>query len=261
MIEEKRLISFIIYSERGFFKKPDINDTIYLTYNIIHKPAVLGILGAIVGLKGFEKSNTFPEYYNKLKNIPVGIKPIGDEKGSFPKIAITYNNTTGFASKEKGGNLIINEQTLLKPAYKIYLLLNLLKKYQKKLYENIKKQQAEYLPYMGKNDYSLWWYKNEVEEYKYEKLHHEKEFSIDTIFIKNEPVWKCVVEAIGRRALAEQQNWFCSFERLPIRYNEELLQYELASFAYTNAKLKKDIKIKSGNLYYLKEINKAVFLY
>ena len=45
-----KLISIELKSDFGFFKKPDINDSIYLTYNMIHKPALLGLFGAIYGL-------------------------------------------------------------------------------------------------------------------------------------------------------------------------------------------------------------------
>ncbi|MEA3505197.1 MAG: type I-B CRISPR-associated protein Cas5, partial [Bacteroidota bacterium] len=134
----KKLISFTIKAEKGFLKKPDINDGIYLTYNILHKPAILGILGAIIGLEGYKQNGVLPVYYNELKDIPVGIQPIGAEKGNFQKTTITYNNTTGFASNETGGNLIITEQTLIKPSYKIYLLLDIEKDNEKKLYHNIK---------------------------------------------------------------------------------------------------------------------------
>jgi len=261
MTNNKKLISFIIYAEKGFFKKPDINDTIYLTYNFIHRPAVLGILGAIIGLKGFEKSKSLPEYYKILKDIPIGIKPIGNEKGLFKKTVITYNNTTGFASEEKGGILIINEQTLLNPSYKIYLLLDMEDEYQKRLYYYIKNQQSEYLPYMGKNDYSLWWHKNEVQEYEYEKFAVLDDFYIDTIFIKSEALWKSTVEAVGRRALVEQKSWFCTFERLPYKYNEDLFQYDIIDFAYTNAKLKKDANISLENLYKIAQDNRVIFLF
>ncbi len=265
----EKLISFIIKAEKGFFKKPDINDGIYLTYNMIHKPAILGILGAIVGLKGYEKSKNLPEYYTKLKDIKVGVKPIGSEKGIFQKFVIYYNNSTGFANEgesKKGKNpsgatLQIFEQTLIAPSYKIYLLLNLDKIFEKQLYENIKQQEAEYLPYMGKNDYSLWWTKDEVREYDWEDFKKDIDFYIDTIFKKEEPVIQNIVEAIGRRALVEQKTWFCMFEKLPIGFNEKIFQYELSDFAYTNARLKSSINIKSDNLFKLKNDEKVIFLY
>ncbi|MDA3780258.1 MAG: hypothetical protein PF487_08610 [Bacteroidales bacterium] len=72
----KNLISFTIKAEKGFFKKPDINDGIYLTYNMLHKPAILGILGEIIGLEGYQKNGVLPKYYQELKDIPVGVKPL-----------------------------------------------------------------------------------------------------------------------------------------------------------------------------------------
>lgn len=72
----KKLISFTIKAEFGFFKKPDINDKIFISYNMIHKPSLLGILGAIMGYDGYVQSKDttqFPEYYQKLKAIRVAI--------------------------------------------------------------------------------------------------------------------------------------------------------------------------------------------
>ena len=46
-MNNQRLISFDIQADFGFFKKPDYNDGVLLTYNMLHKPALLGILGAI----------------------------------------------------------------------------------------------------------------------------------------------------------------------------------------------------------------------
>ncbi|MFQ5633254.1 MAG: type I-B CRISPR-associated protein Cas5, partial [bacterium] len=66
-----KLISIELRADLGFLKKPDINekDSIYLTYNMLHKPALLGILGAIIGLAGYHVRNKMPEYYERLKNL------------------------------------------------------------------------------------------------------------------------------------------------------------------------------------------------
>lgn len=259
----KNLISFTIRAEKGFLKKPDINEGIYLTYNMLHKPAMLGILGAIIGLEGYKKNEVLPQYYEELKNIPVGVKPVGDEKGNFQKTKITYNNTTGFASNESGGNLIITEQTLIKPSYKIYLLLDLNDENEQKLYHNIKEQKAVYLPYIGKNDYSLWWDKEEVEEYEWEKFKKEVNFKISTIFKKDEAIVNYVAKAMGRRALAGKKNDFNYFERLPVSFNEKLYQYNNADFAYSNVILENEVKVDSDNLYSIttKDIKEIAFLY
>jgi len=228
---------------------------------MIHKPVILGILGAIIGLEGYKKSEELPEYYKILKNIPIGIEPVGDEKGVFPKTVITYNNTTGLASNEAGGNLIVTEQSLIKPSYKIYFLLDLKNEDQITIYNNIKNQRAEYLPYMGKNDYSLWWNKDEVEEYEWEVFVRASNFTISTIFKKNTSIIEHVVKSIGRIALAEQREYFYCFERLPISFNENLFQYNMADFVYTNATLVEGVEISSNNLYKLKGRQEVVFLY
>ena len=46
-MNNQRLISFDIQADFGFFKKPDYNDGVLLTYNMLHKPALLGILPAV----------------------------------------------------------------------------------------------------------------------------------------------------------------------------------------------------------------------
>lgn len=261
----KKLISFTIKAEKGFLKKPDINEGIYLTYNMLHKPAILGILGAIIGLEGYQKNGVLPEYYKKLKDIPIGVEPIGDEKGNFQKTIIYYSNTTGFANageKNSGATHLINEQTLIKPSYKIYLLLDLENENETKIYNNIKEQNAEYLPYLGKNDYSLWWDKEEVEEYdNWELFVKNSNFRISTVFKKDEAIVNYLARAISRRSIAGRKNDFNYFERLPIGFNEKLFQYDYSDFAYSNALLEEEIKIDSANLYNLKGENEVVYLY
>lgn len=259
----KKLISFIIRAEKGLLKKPDINDGIYLTYNMLHKPAALGILGAIIGLEGYKENGVLPEYYVKLKDIPIGIAPVGDEQGNFQKTIITYNNTTGFASSESGGNLIITEQTLIKPSYKIFLLLDIEDKNQKKIYHNILKQEAEYLPYLGKNDYSMWWKREEVEEYhenEWGNFKKGKNLKFSSFFQKESSVMKQVVEAIGRKGLAEQKDNFYYFERIPVSFNEELFQYTMGNIVYSNVMFKETVEIKMQNIYELKNKNELIYM-
>lgn len=184
-----KLISFDLHADMGFFKKPDINDKIFLTYNMLHKPALLGILGAIIGLSGYKEKDIFPEYYNILKELPVGIEPLNHENGNFQKTTIKYNNGVGYAkSGEDGGNLIINEQTLIKPSYRVYLLLNPEYEYHSKIFTYIREGNAEFLPYLGKNDYSTWWSKNNVMQYDYKIFECSNDFSISSIYYKQNPL-------------------------------------------------------------------------
>lgn len=238
-----KLISIDIKADFGMLKKPDTNEPVYLTFNMLHKPALLGIFGAIIGLKGFQKKGELPEYYNELKNLKIGIQPINHENGNYSKTVIKYNNTTGFASEEKGGNLIIDEQTLIAPAFRCYALLNLDNEHQKKLYDNLKDNKAEYLPYLGKNEFSVWW--ENFKEYDVNKFDVENTFKISSIFIKEESLKDGIKKTYFTPKMNPQTkgNTFLYFENLPVSYHEQLFQYEFKSFTFTNWDLKQDFKL------------------
>ena len=238
----KRLISFDIKTDFGFLKKPDTNEPMYLTFNMIHKPFVLGLLGAILGERGFQKNEILPDYYLKLKDTPIGIQPLNDEddfKGNFQKTVITYNNGVGYANRD-GGNLIVTEQTLVKPCYRIYLLTD-----NQELIQRIQNCEAEFLPYLGKNDFSLWW--ENVQIYDYEEFKPSDSYKVASLFIK-----KTIIKD-GKKIDDDAPVWemdftggeFMYFERLPIGYDEELYQYQYQPFVLTTFKLKKDYKIDS----------------
>ena len=46
-------VAFTLKGRTAFFKKPDVNVNTYFTYNNIHKIALLGVLGAVIGLGGY----------------------------------------------------------------------------------------------------------------------------------------------------------------------------------------------------------------
>lgn len=275
----KQLISFDLYADMGFLKKPDINEKIYLTYNMLHKPCVLGILGAIAGLEGFCKNNELPQYYQEFKQIPVGIKPIGAgcENGNFSKNVTTYTNTIGFANAD--GNLIVSEQTLINPAYRIFLLLDLAKEKEQLLYNRIHCQEAEYIPYLGKNDYSAWWYKEDVKDKdgevifqgvkEYEIIDNdlEENYKVETVFIKQKAVIETIAEEDTDDDFGEFEisdfGTYVYFEKLPVAYCPQLYQYKYANFALTDSKLKAG-SLPKQSLFHLKmndnnnEINEFV---
>lgn len=252
----KKLISFDLYADLGFLKKPDINEKIYLTYNMLHKPCILGILGAICGLEGFTKNNELPKYYQNLNHIPIGVKPMGDgcENGNFGKTVTTYTNTIGFANAD--GNLIVSEQTLINPAYRVFLLLDLENTDENILYERICKQQAEYIPYLGKNDYSAWWRKEDVKEYEIVEDDFKHDYKVETVFVKQVAVVKSIAEEDSEDDFGDFEisdfGSFVYFEKLPIGYCTELYQYNYADFALTDSKLKTG-SLSTNNLYHIKD--------
>jgi len=244
----KKLISFTIKSDFGMFKKPDINDKIFITYNIIPKTYILGILGAIMGYGGYAQPKTikedqiFADFYELLKDIRVAIAPSSANGGIYKKEFIIFNNTTN------GDIANITEQTLINPAYKIYLELDSDNNEHIKLIENLKNEKAEFLPYMGKNEFSLCW--DSCKEYEnYTPIETQKEkFQIKTIIPKDE-TFKLKNSGYKERTT----NYFYLFERLPIGWNEEPIQYKYQDFLYTNAVFKSSESFESiknlGELY------------
>ena len=69
-------IKFDLTSPMAIIRKPDSNET-YYTYNFPHKIMLLGILGSIIGLNGYnyqllqknlgKKAGGNPEFYEELK--------------------------------------------------------------------------------------------------------------------------------------------------------------------------------------------------
>jgi CRISPR-associated protein Cas5h len=231
-----KLISIDLYANFGMLKKPDTNIPVYLTFNMLHKPALLGIIGAIIGEGGFKEKGKLPEYYIKLKDLQVSIQPLDNyhEKGNFQKTIITYNNSTGMATKEEGGNLMVSEQTIIAPAFRCYFFLDMEKEIHTKIQDYLKNYYAEYLPYLGKNEFSLWW-KN-YQEYSFEKYNPTDDgFRINSIFIKDEPLNdEKVVQAYVPFQTNNSGDSFLYFERLPYQYDEKLLQYEYRNFAFSD---------------------------
>jgi CRISPR-associated protein Cas5h len=235
----QKLISIDLFADFGMLKKPDTNEPVYLTFNMLHKPALLGIIGAIIGEAGFKEKGKLPDYYlNLIENLKVGIKPLKHENGNFQKTIITYNNTTGLASQEEGGNLMVTEQTLIAPAFCCYFLLDLQIPLHQKIDENLKNQNAEYLPYLGKNEFSVWW-ENYTEYSEIKEFEPKNNFRIKSIYIKNQPL-KDIKEIEYYDPIFDdtpEGNIFSYFERLPIGYEDignNNFQYEYRNFAFTD---------------------------
>lgn len=262
-----KLISVDFKADFGFLKKPDTNNPLYLTFNMLHKPALLGILGAILGLEGFKEppkkkmgktkkqkaqqgllnleeaqENPMPEYYRKLENIKIGIQPLGDEKGTFEKTVIQYNNGVGYANRD--GNLIIAEQTLIAPAYRCFLLLDDTNTLHQRLIDYLKNSKAEYLPYLGKNDFSLWW--ERVEEHKYSNFSSTQPFQVNSIFLKRSIIKGNLYEDPLAPILGTKMGSFVFFENLPTHYNLSPIQYaDYQPFTYTDFDLEQKYPLEN----------------
>jgi CRISPR-associated protein Cas5h len=236
-----KLVSLVLQAQFGFLKKPDINEGIYLTYTMLHKPALLGILGAILGLGGYKiegtmKPDEVPEYRQNLENIKVAVQPINSSNGNFSKQVIRYTNTVGYASEEQGGVLIVDEQTLIKPQYRVFFLIDIeSNQLHNQLYSMLKNQEAEYIPYLGKNEHQLWWNCESFIEWTILDDDHKssENFRINSIFQK--PSEERIKREERRRGLGGMTfGTFVYFERLPIGWQAELPHYRLQEFIYTD---------------------------
>ena len=147
-------LKFNVGGSTAFFKIPEVNAVHYFTYGNIHKPALLGMLGAIAGFSGYVRQKVdgseFPEYYERLKDLSVSVIPVAP-KGCFSKKIQSFNNSVGYASQEQGGNLIVSEQWLEDPQWTVYIRLNCDEA--EDLAERITGNRCVYMPYLGKNDH------------------------------------------------------------------------------------------------------------
>lgn len=155
------ILSFDVWSDFGFFKKPDVNK-VSLTYNLPPKPAILGMIGGILGMGGLsqqyeinasdEQKKVFPEFYERLEHLKIGIKPIGDFP--FNKIINTYNSYNSYFYDEEGKNKIVDEQLLIRPKYKIYVYHETKNELITELESRLKNSNPVFMPYLGKNEFA-----------------------------------------------------------------------------------------------------------
>lgn len=112
-------IKFNLSGKLAHFKNPENNYYIEFTYGNIHKPALLGLLGAMIGLRGRKQAKNlgYIEYYKKLKGLEISIVP---KKINFDRFIDESVNGTGFAND--GFSQIIRREFLENPEWDIYLI-------------------------------------------------------------------------------------------------------------------------------------------
>jgi len=212
-----KAISFKLSGKFAHFKKPDVNSYAYFTYSHIHKVALLGIFGAILGLRGYENFSkekgilrrNFPEFYEKLKEFKVSIIP---KKPYFTKKIITFNNSVGYASKEEGGNLIVREQWLENPEWEILILEN--ESYEfRELKERLFKKEFAFIPYLGKNNHFA-----NISDVKEVELKKASKDLVCISLVKKDDIILKKSPRIGEKFFYE--------EYLPVRLKEKFLIYE-----------------------------------
>lgn len=216
-------LQFRLKGKTAFFKMPEVNSYYYFTYGNIHKVSLLGILGAILGYKGYgqmTKEDKFPEFYEKLSTLKIAIVPKKESKGYFRKKIQLFNNSVGYASREQGGNLIIKQQWLENPEWDIYVMLDC--EEGRKVKEAIIEKKMIYLPYLGSNDHPA-----DIENAKVitiQKIEEDEIDKIDSLF----PAKGVELDE------ADDRIPYKYTEYLPVGLKPELHTYELEKMIGTN---------------------------
>lgn len=227
-----RIVKFTLKGEHAFFKKPDVNSYIYFTYNQIHKVALLGMFGAILGYQGYEsqKGKSYPEFYEKLKDLKLAIIP-KSKYGIFPKKIQVFNNSVGYASFEQGGNLIVKEQWIENPEWDIYFAV--IDEVSEQLADFILKRKCIYIPYLGKNDHPS----NILNPISLEGVQiREEGITIHSLMPKDNVELESDFEEEEMEELL-----FRYEEELPIGLKENVNTYQLTKLIYTNQPIKESI--------------------
>ena len=230
-------IKFTLSGSTAFFKKPEFNTYYYFTYGQIHRVALLGLFGAMLGLGGYNKQkNTkteYPEFYSELQDLKIAVIP-NREKGYFPKKMQVFNNSTGFASFEAGGNLIVKEQWLEQPSWDILVLLDG-NKHAQEIANRLLARESVYTLYLGKNDHLA--NINDIEKVQVLDVESTSNIIIASLCIKdNVKILKEESGRIGTRRLSTDALWQYE-EDLPKGLMLQTNHYELERFLLTNSRV------------------------
>lgn len=228
------VIKFTLSGNNAFFKKPDVNTFYYFTYGCIHKVALIGIFGAILGYSGYnqrKKGELIPEFYKKLEGIEVSIIP-RNPNGFISKKVQTFNNSIGYALKKHGGNLVIKEQWLENPIWDIYFKINSEETIE--LADRLINKTCVYIPYLGKNDHFA-----DITNVKRLSAVEScnQDLIISSLFLKEK----------AKLAIREWEDFFWGDEeleeiykyeeKLPCSLSKDTSLYELKSLIYSNVKI------------------------
>lgn len=220
------VLRFKLSGRTAFFKKPDVNTYYYFTYGNIHKIAILGIMGSILGLKGYNfqssdfEKNIYPEFYDRLKSSKVSVITL-NKHGYITKKIQAFNNSVGYASRETGGNLIVKQQWLEEPEWLVYVKIDSVTA---EFSDMLMKNKAKFIPYLGTNDH----FADIADVCKLEVSKIDDFEKIDSMF---KTQYFKVDKYLDENA--EDTAWKYT-EYLPVELDEELNQYKFADFTETN---------------------------
>lgn len=138
------ILKFTLSGAKATFTRPYYN-SYYSTYSHIHKVALLGLLGAMIGIRREITKDGTLLAYNELESLKIAIIP---HKEQFPVIRNTITETSGMYNN--GFTYVADYDELCNPAWDIYVYGNNNSHYEK-VKEFILEKKSIYGIYLGKN--------------------------------------------------------------------------------------------------------------
>lgn len=236
--QSNKLLTFRLYGMFAHFNQP-ISNRFRNTYSIIPKPQLLGVIGSLIGLNGYKNADTYPEFYAKLHDLKVFIKP---NNTANKKFVVTYNSLNSFLSNRKDSgspNVIINEQIIQGPDYLIGLLLNKDDPIHYHIIENVMQNKSVFPIYLGKNEFFANIEYISLSDYE---VNSKKEVHCSSIFPFDE--------------LSKETTRNLKLELLPIDF-DEMFKYVYCLMAIPQSETKIELKnpdnciVSEGSAYYV----------
>lgn len=151
-MDYNNIIEMDMWSTFGCFTKPFSNTGGFLTYLIPPKTAIIGMIGAVLGYKfdDFSESNDKRVYkIEELYDIKISIQAMFDLKVK----RIVFNSHYG---NDKKNMLNVKQDLLINPKYKIYISFPENLEIQEKHFLNsLKSSETTYNLYMGRNEFPI----------------------------------------------------------------------------------------------------------
>ncbi len=230
-------ISFQLSGYGAMFTRPHIN-TANGTYSHIHKIALLGLFGSMLGLSGhreyynqvaeLKKKRTkelpltaFPEFYQELQGLKMAIVP---NSPKFPKNRDHIINGTGFYND--GYAIQLSEEYLIEPSWRIIVMQGEVRgELYQTLKETILKGDSHYRMYLGRNEYPA-----SISEAKIVELEKPVEvYEVAGVMPKKQ------VEILP--SLDIEKKTYLHVEYMPIKYRPYVNNYIEEELCWTNEEI------------------------
>lgn len=246
---EERVLKFTLSCPHFHMTEETSNENVIETYRNPHKLAILGMLGNMLGLKGynnktFSKSKSiYPEWYEKLQDLKVAVVN-NSETGTFISAVNEYSNTTGLHEAD-GNTLLIKENWLYNTSWTVYVLGD--SKIIDEIADRMENRKYNGMLYLGKSQH----YVEKIKDAERISLEDMKRIDednlatrIDSLFIdKNIEV---------KRAMFGSNGTFEFIQRMPVKFRENTVYYFKEMMKWTD----KEVVIrnaKESNFYEYQE--------